>query len=369
MWRWALRCLIAQPVALLVSVAAASGAFLLVLFFDAVYEGESEKVVAYIRNADADLWVMQSGVDNMHMATSFLADWKLSKIRTLPGVAGVEGVLYLNTVIKSGGSTWFAYLVGLDGEGLQAGPWSVAKGKGSPNEGEVVIPLEFADKAMLRLGDKLQIIDRELEIVGYSEGAFSMANAVVFVTQEDLSDMIGTFGVVSFGLVKAEKGVDLPELVQLIEGEVEKVNVVHRNEFVTNDKTMALQMGVETVALMTLVGGALAIVLVAFTVYTQVARQRRELAVVKALGATNLSLYVGIGIQAIAITLASVSVASALALVIMPMATALVPEISLELTLSAIARVTVIGVVVSLVASMIPTRQIARVDPLSAFHT
>lgn len=38
------------------------------LFFDAIYRGEVERAVTYIRRMDADVWVMQRGVSNMHMA-------------------------------------------------------------------------------------------------------------------------------------------------------------------------------------------------------------------------------------------------------------------------------------------------------------
>lgn len=76
MWRWTLKSLTAEPVALLVSIAAAGSAFLLVLFFEAVYAGEAEQIVAYVSHADADVWVMQRGVSNMHMATSYVSDWK-----------------------------------------------------------------------------------------------------------------------------------------------------------------------------------------------------------------------------------------------------------------------------------------------------
>lgn len=60
-------------------------AFLLVLLVEAAFAGESERIVACLNRADADVWVMQSGVSNMHMTTSYLADWKVAEIRDVPG--------------------------------------------------------------------------------------------------------------------------------------------------------------------------------------------------------------------------------------------------------------------------------------------
>lgn len=369
MWRWTLKSLLAEPLALLVSIAAAGSAFLLIMIFEAVYEGEADQVVAYVENADADIWVMQRGVANMHMATSYLTDWKLDQIEELPGVAAVEGILYMNTVIASGDRQWFAYIIGLDVPSVQGGPWAMAQGRADPGPGEAVVPAVFADMAELKLGDTVRITDRDFTIAGFSEGTFSLANSVIFVTKTDLEDVMTSLDIVSYGLVKAEPGVIAAELAAAIEEAVDKIHALPADQFVINDRRMAVQMGVETVALMTLIGGALAVLLVAFTIYTLVARQRRELAVAKALGATNASLYVSAGLQATIVAVSSVVVAGILAVAGVPLATALIPAVSLKLTIAAMARIALVGLAVALIASVIPARQIARVDPLSAFQS
>lgn len=369
MWRWTLKSLFAEPLALAASIAAAGSAFLLVMFFEAVYAGESEQIVAYAKHADADVWVMQRGVSNMHMATSYLSDWKLQQVRQLEGVADVEGILYLNTVIESGGQKWFAYIVGLDTPSRQAGPWAMAAGRGEPATGEAVVPAVFAEMATLELGDSVRITNRNFTIVGFSDGTFSMANSIIFVTKNDLEDIMTSLDIVSYGLVKAAPGVAPTVLAARIEQEIEKVRALPADQFIINDQRMAMQMGVETIALMTIIGGALAILLVAFTVFSQVDRQRRELAVAKALGATNRSLYISVGVQAIVITLSGVMLAVVLASGVMPLATALIPAVNLKLTTAAVVRIALVGIAVTLIASLIPAQKIARLDPLSAFQT
>jgi hypothetical protein len=98
MWRWTFKSLVASPLTLAMSIAAAACAMLLAILFEAIYAGEAKQVVAYLENADADVWVMQGGVSNMHMATSYLSDWKAHEVRDVDGVASVESILYLNTV-------------------------------------------------------------------------------------------------------------------------------------------------------------------------------------------------------------------------------------------------------------------------------
>jgi len=368
MWRWTFKKLMVAPLALVASIAAAGSAFSLVMFFEAVFAGEAEQIVAYVNHADADVWVMQRGVSNMHMATSYLSDWKATQIGDVPGVASVDAILYLNTVVEAGPKEWFSYVVGLDVPSGSAGPWAMTAGKEQPAVGEAVVPDVLARMSNVGLGDTIRITDRDFEIVGLSAGTFSIANPVFFITRTDLEDIMTSLDIVSYVLVKAEPGVDLQTLSEKIEREVEKVHAVPAAQFVINDKQMALQMGVQTIALMTVIGGALAVLLVAFTIYSQVTRQRRELAVAKALGATNLALYMSVMIQAIVITLASIAFAALLTLAAMPLTSAFAPQVTLLLTPFSVLRVGLVGVVVALVASLIPARQIARVDPLSAFE-
>jgi ABC-type antimicrobial peptide transport system permease subunit len=366
MWHWTLKSLVAEPLALLASVAGTASAFLLVMLFEGVYAGESEQVVAYLRHADADVWVMQRGVANMHMASSYLSDSKVAAIREVPGVAAADGILYLNTVVAAAGRQWFAYVVGLDVPS-GAGPWAMAAGRAEPGSGEAVVPVIFAASAGLALGDRIRIADRELTIVGLSEGTFSMANSIVFVTRPDLEDIMTSLDIVSFVLVATEAGADPVAVAADIERAVDKVRALPAVRFLANDKELVLQMGVETIALMTLIGATVAALLVAYSVYSHVERQRRELAVAKALGATNAALYASLTLQAVAITVASVVVAVAAALTVMPLITGLIPQVSLELTRAAVARVGVAGIAIGLVASLASARQVARVDPLSAF--
>ena len=188
------------------------------------------------------------------------------------------------------------------------------------------------------------------------------------MTKTDLEDVMTSLDILSYVLVKAAPGVAPETLAAAIEGAVEKVHALPADQFVINDRRMAMQMGVETIALMTVIGGALAALLVAFTIYSQIARQRRELAVAKALGVTHGALYGSVLVQALLITLASVVLATLMAWVVMPVATAFIPQVTLKLTAASVLRIALLGGGVALLAALVPARQVARVDPVSAFH-
>lgn len=368
MWRWTFRNLVRSPLTLTMSIAAAACAMLLAILFEAIYAGEARQVVAYLENADADVWVMQDGVSNMHMATSYLSDWKAHEVSNVDGVASVESILYLNTVIDAGGRKWFSFIVGLDPSSEGAGPWSMTAGRSMPGSGEAIVPDVFADMTGLSLGDSVSITDREFRVSGFSADTFSMGNTIIFVTKPDLEDVMSSLDIVSFMLVKAKPGIGPETLVRSIERSVTNVTALPTSQFVENDRTMVMQMGVETIALMSVIGGSLAMLLVAFTVYSEIARQHRELAVTKALGATNRMLYMSVTVQAITISLFSALAAVLLAFVLVPLTDALVPQVTLRVTGSAIERIAIVGVAVALIASLVPARRIASTDPVTAFH-
>jgi putative ABC transport system permease protein len=366
--RWLFKSLFLEPLMLLVAVGSASSAFLLILLFEGIFVGESEQIVAYVSNVKADVWVMQRGVSNMHMATSYLPEWKVRQVRELNEVADVDAILYMNTVVGTGKHRWFSYVVGLDVPARLAGPWSMAEGKAQPSAGEVVVPEVFARMSDLDIGGKLRVTDRELIIVGLSRDTFSMANSVIFVNKVDLEDIMSSFDIASFMLVTSKGSIPADELAVLIEQQVEKVAALPASQFLLNDKRMAMQMGAETIALMTGIGGVLAVLLVAFTVYSQVVRQRRELAVAKAIGATNQALYFGIVLQSVLITVVSVILATLLAALLMPVLSNLIAAITMKLAAESVAKIAFTGLLVSVVSALIPAHQIGRVDPMTAFH-
>jgi len=184
---WSLKTLWSEPLRLIISALAVAFSFVLVVFFSAVFEGESNQMVAYLKAMKADIWVMQKGVSNMHMASSMMWDWKADKIKQLPGVDKVNAFLYLNGPVKAGGQDWFSYIIGISSAFPDTGPWRMLAGKPMPQKGEAVIPDIMSRLAHINIGDNITMIDRPLKVVGLSEGTFSMASAVVFVSREDLA--------------------------------------------------------------------------------------------------------------------------------------------------------------------------------------
>jgi putative ABC transport system permease protein len=366
--RWIIKSLWFERLTVLSSVLGVASALLLVIFFGAVFRGESEQIVAYIRNVRADVWVMQKGVSNMHMATSFIWDWKQNKVKALPGVKRVTAINYLNTVIRTGKHKAFSFVVGLNSDATAAGPWSMAAGKAMPGEGETIIPQVLARLFGVGIGDSVHITDKRFKVVGLSKGTYSMANTVVFIAATDLDDILSLTGSVSYLLVEVKPGVDPQALAREIEREVPKVNAIIKEQFIKNDYQVAMQMGAEIIAVMTWISSGLAFLIVAFTAYTYTSRKRRELAIAKAIGFGNRAIYVGVLLQSLLITSLALLLASLIGYFLLPTIPKLLPQISLAVTMGDLWRPAIAALLVSAMASFIPAYLVARIDPLTAFE-
>jgi len=368
MIRWSIKSLLSEGAGVVASCFGVAFAFLLVMFFSAVFSGESERIVAYPTQVNADVWVMQKGVANMHMAMSQLWDWKQDRINTIEGVKETESILYLNAVIHAGDRDWFTYIVGLTGSTTFSGPWSMHSGKPIPARSEAVIPDMLSRLTGLKIGDRIKIVDKYFTIAGLSSGTFSMANSIVFVSYDDLADIMSAGSTVSYVMVRANEGVSAEKLASRILNQLEKVNALPQKQFIANDHHMAMQMGVEIISMMTVIGSTLALIIVAFTSYVFIARKKRDLAIAKAIGFANQQIYMSVLIQSLTLTFSGLVLSAVFSLLLFPLISVAAPEVFLKVTASSIIEMAIPALIVAAIAALWSARQVASVDPVSVFH-
>ncbi len=365
---WSLKTLFSEPMRLIASALAVAVSFILVIFFSAVFEGESDQMVAYLEKMDTDIWVMQKGVSNMHMASSMVWDWKADKIAQIPGVENVKAILYLNGPVKIGGKDWFSYILGIKPEHQSAGPWAMAQGKAMPGIGEALIPEVISQLTSVKIGDEIIMIDRSLRVVGLTKGTFSMASSVVFVSHHDLGDLLEGKDQYSYIMVNTESGVSIANLIEKIKHEVDKINVLTNDEFINSDWQLAVQMGAEIIRMMTILGTILATLIVAFTAYSLIARKRRELAIAKALGFRNSQIYVAALGQSIIITGFGLLLALFISFALLAWLPNIIPQINLAIRLHQFIPLAIVSLPVAVLASIGAVRTVARVDPMTVFR-
>lgn len=367
--RWTFKELRRSPGRVLASSSAVAAAFALVMVFESIWAGEVSQVVAYIESAGADAWVMQEDVTNMHMSSSFVRDTKRDLVREVDGVARADAILYTSTLVEAGSRRWFSYVVGVERPDQLGGPWAMARGASAVGRGEAVIPAVMARLSDVGIGDQITVAGERLAIVGLSEETFSIGNPVTFVHGLDLADILTLSGYDSYVLAKAEPGVSPGELARRIRDQVGGVEVLTTGQLANSDRVLGEQMGVEVIALMTVIGTGLAVLLVTFVLYIHTSRIQRQLAVLKALGFRNRHIYAGVALQAAAITGLGFVLAAGLSVSLAALAPLLLPQLTMKVSAAVLARVAAIGLLVAIAATLVPARRVGAVDPMSVFQS
>tara|TARA_R110002096_G_scaffold198229_3_gene381964 strand:- start:706 stop:1815 length:1110 start_codon:yes stop_codon:yes gene_type:complete len=368
MLRWTLKSMANQRLAFGFSAMAVAGALLLVVLFDAVFVGEAGRIVAYPENMHADVWVMQNGVENMHMASSLIWDSKQTRIERIAGVQRVTPILYLNSIVVIGGRRWFSYIIGIEATNDRAGPWLLEKGVRPHNAGDIVVPAAIGRMVKVKIGDRARLADRALTVVGLSKETFSMANPVMFVTLETLRDAMSLSASHSYLLIDLKPGYDARNIARQINTVIDGVHAMTAEAFIASDRRMALQMGVELIGLMTTIGTGLAILLTAFSVQAFIARKTPELVILKALGTNGFVMAGGVLIQALVLCFAGMLIATGLAIVLVEVSRQFLPHVSLSLQMTLVVRLAALAALGALIAAAFSIVKLARIDPAAAFR-
>lgn len=368
MIRLAFRNLFQNKVRLVISTGGVALALLLILALDAIFTGVEQRITAYIDYSGADIWVSQSDVFNMHMASSSIPDSVARKVRFVTGVDSVSPILYIANNVIAGDERNLAYIIGLPERAKIGGPWNVSSGRSLPQEGEAIMDHSVAEKSGVRLGDKVEILGEELEVVGLTEGTASLVNSIAFISQKDFERLRGNYDTVSFLLVKVREGESPVAVADRIRSRVRDVTVQTREQFAGQERRVVKDMSTDVVTIMNLIGFLIGLAVMALTVYTSTLSRRREYGMLKALGARNSELYFTVLAQA----MLSVLLGFLFGWAITWLFTVLIPFAGVALTMVvdpvSLIKVGIASLLLAGLSAMIPIRQIAGLDPAMVFR-
>lgn len=368
MLRLALRNLLQNKTRLIVSVGGVALALTLMLALDAIFVGAQQRLSVFIDESGADVLVSQRGVRTMHMSASVLPVSVVNELRQVPGVATAEPILYVASPVVLGSRRAPAYVIGIAPGATLGIPWRVADGAAAPRAGEAIIDWQIAREAGAHVGDPVQILGRGLTIAGLAEGTVNLVNSIAFITLEDFAHARGDMPIVSYVLVKAGSGESPTVLAKRIEAGVPGVTALPRNEFARQERSLTRDMMTDVITVMNVVGLLIGLSVLALTVYVATFARRAEFGVLKAIGAGNMDLYGVVLVQAVASVVLGLATGLAFTLLLAAAVPLVAPELALAVTVASVAKAGGLSLAIAGLASVLPIRQIAGMDPAIVFR-
>jgi putative ABC transport system permease protein len=342
-------------------------ALLLMLALDALLAGAAEKLVVYIDQVGADIFVAQEGVKNLHMAASAITLRDMRLASHANGVASASPILYTTGVVKAGQADVLSYIIGFDPDEPLGEPPGVIAGTTDLQRDEAIIDETVARSQGLGLGDEVEILGETFTIAGLTQGLTNITNSVTFIHLKDFQELRGK-EVISYALLKIKPGYDPSPIAAAITARNPDVTALPRAGFAREERQLVTDMSVELLNITSLSGLLIGLAVTALTLYTSTLRKWQEYGVLKAIGAKNWHLYTVVIMQAFL----SLTIGLAIAIGLVGLMGLVLPRINsganLTLTPAAVTRVGLASLLIGITAALAPAWQIAQLDPARVFR-
>lgn len=365
MVRLAWRNLVQNRTRLVISTGGVGLALTLVLFFDAVFAGATDRLTVYIDHAEADVWVSQEGVRAMHMSSSALPATVTEAVRDVPGVVEAMPLLYATDMVHAGGSEYIAYVFGLPDDATMGRPWEIVDGTAGVGPGEIIIDRSIASSAGVGVGDSVGVLGQELRVAGLTAGTSTLVSSVAFVPMADFARVRGQGEVISFVLVRVAAGESPGEVAARIAATVSGVTVQTSEQFAQQERELSQDMSADLLSIMNGAGFLTGFAVVALTVYIATIARRREYGVLKAMGVRNRLLYGVVVLQALIAVAIGFAVGAGLTLLLAEVIPRLDETLVLSVDSASLGRAAIISIILAGIAALLPAWQLAHLEPVA----
>jgi putative ABC transport system permease protein len=339
----------------------------LMLFLLAIYKGSADGSVQYVRSSDADIWVLQNSSTNILRNTSLLPASYGKTLQDIPGVKSAAPVLFLLASIRLPEHPASIYLTGFDLQSGKGGPPSIYEGKNITSDEEIVLDRSFAGKYKIRVGDKVLIKNDTLVVSGLSSGTNMFVLQYAFITLKKARELMGFPGLVSVYLIKINSNVLCPEVIALIKNRIPNVAVFEKSAFLENNMYEMRSGILPLLYVVTVIGSIILTAILSLILTVNVLEQRKDYAIMKALGASPCFIPGLIIKQALILAGTGMILATILFFPLIRLIENITPEISAESSVLQVIIVMVCLFCISLISSVIPNLRLRRIYPMEVF--
>lgn len=361
----ALRNLFQDKTRLTLSIGGVALAVMLTLLLNGFLAGMFAQITAYLDNAPGSIVIAQDGVNNLLGATSLLPAGAVVAVKS-EGAGTVIPILSQFIILEMHEKKQPAYLIGYDPK-IGGGPWHMAAGREPRNEHEVVFDRVLAQRHNIALGETIEILDRDFNVVGLSDGTSSWMTSFIFVRKVAAENLLRAPDASSFLLVTPPARFDDAEMVARLQG-VSRVEVLRKKDVIENDKKLFGKFFSAPIQLMVAIAFLVGTLIVGLVIYTAIIERQREYGVLKAIGAKNSTLYRVVAVQALVAAGAGSVIGVVITFGAAQLIMSIYPQFLVLLEPRAIMQSLAIGLGMAMLAALFPARVIARLAPAEVFR-
>ena len=299
--------------------------------------------------------------------------------RVLPDIQGTAVLVGADgTAVRTGGAPSLGVNYSDDDPALQ-----IVEGRAPEGPDEVALETSTLERSGLEVGDTTQVLvgpdPREVTVVGRADFGAGLAGATIVLLDRDTAERVyAADGTVTSFFVGAEEGTDLEALMDRIEPVLpERAEVATAQAVADEDQeSLAEQLGFLNTFLVVI--GAVALLVGAFVIFNVfsmlLARRTRELALLRAVGASSGQVLGSVLVEAAVVGLVGGVIGLGVGLLIAWALQGLIATLGLEIsgglpiTATTVATTVVVGVVVTVVSAVLPALRAAQVPPVAALR-
>lgn len=363
----AFRNLWQQKFRLGLSISGVALAMMLIILLNGFLAGIYAQVTAYLDNTSAQLIIAQDGVTNLLSTTSFLPLGTEAQVCGVPGIAEVTPIVSQFVIFDLHEEKIVAYMVGYE-PGQGGGPWQMKDGRFPKTNNEVVLDWVMATDHDITIGDTINILDDQFTVVGLSEGTNSWMASFFFVNKQAAERLLLAPGVTSFLLLTLDPEVDKATVSDRLNCRLPNVEIVPVEAMRQNDIDVLVKVFAAPLQLMVSIAFAVGTAILGMVIYTTTVERSREFGVLKAVGAKNRYLYGLVTVQGMVTAVSGSLLGIGLAAVAARLIMNNYPKFLIVLEPQSIWWVSFSGLLMGVLAALLPARLVAHLDPAQVFR-
>jgi putative ABC transport system permease protein len=362
------RNLLAEKGRLAMSVFGVAFAVLLVLIVLSLYRGWSG-VGKIITRLPGDVWVTQTGTNNLFRSSSFLPADRAGDLQAIPGVQLATPVYSREMGYERDGAAYNVLFMAFDAPPAATALLPQAtRDRYFPEPGQIDIDSVFADKAGLHAGDTMDILGQTLRVAHVTKGGSAVLAQSAFINGADARTIYGTADMVNFYLITTQPGADAAAVQRQLTGIIPN-SEVHASEAFSRALSRDVSEGfLPVVSVLVGIGIVVGGAVVALTTYTATIEKARDFGVLKALGASSAYLYRIVITQSVIVGVLGSLLGVAASAVSTAVIARRIPEFITDLRATDVAIIFVAALAMAIAASYVPVRRINSIDPAMVFR-